>query len=48
MTKVTDPVCGMVIDDRAAAARGQYGGVTVYFCSAGCQVRYEASRRPPG
>ena len=41
MTKVTDPVCRMVIEDHHAAAKGEYGGVLVYFCSAACQMSYE-------
>ena len=46
MTGVKDPVCGMVIEPARAAAHGSYGGVTVYFCSAGCQKTYEKSHPP--
>jgi len=31
-----DPVCGMTIDVRDAAATVEYDGVTYYFCSRGC------------
>lgn len=39
--KVTDPVCGMVIESASAAAHGTYAGETVYFCSAGCKTKYD-------
>jgi P-type Cu+ transporter len=42
-TKVTDPVCGMVIDPAKAAGTSTYQGKTVHFCSAGCKQRFEAS-----
>jgi len=48
MTRVTDPVCHMVIEDSKAAARGTYGGVTVYFCSAACQKSYERTHPRSG
>jgi YHS domain-containing protein len=44
--KVTDPVCGMVIESSTAAGHGTYAEGTVYFCSAGCQTRWE-SKHPP-
>jgi YHS domain-containing protein len=31
--KVTDPVCGMVIDPATAAGKSVYEGKTYYFCS---------------
>lgn len=43
--RVTDPVCGMVIESTEAAARAEHGGATVYFCSVGCQKSFE--RGPP-
>jgi len=48
MAKARDPVCGMTVDTDRAAARGTYGGTPVYFCSLGCQRRYETSHRPDG
>jgi YHS domain-containing protein len=41
--KVKDPVCGMVIEHSTAAAHGTYSGETVYFCSVGCQKKYDQS-----
>jgi YHS domain-containing protein len=43
MARVTDPVCGMVIDSDSAAARSKdAAGRTVYFCSVDCQREFEA------
>ena len=39
MTK--DPVCGMSVDERKAAATSVYQGKTYYFCSAGCKTTFE-------
>ncbi len=39
--KVRDPVCGMTIEAEKAAAKGTYGGQTVYFCAVACQRKYE-------
>jgi len=39
--KVTDPVCGMKIEESTAAARGTYEGVSVSFCSEACRRAYE-------
>ena len=36
-----DPVCGMNVDEKKAAATGVYGGKTYDFCSAGCKVTFE-------
>lgn len=41
MALVKDPVCGMMIDPKTAAAHGNYGEKTVYFCSVACQKRFE-------
>lgn len=46
MAKAKDPVCGMVVDTEKAAAKGVYGGQTVYFCSDSCRKEYEATHRP--
>ena len=40
-TKVTDPVCGMVIDPAKAAGKSQHGADTIYFCSAGCKTKFD-------
>jgi Cu+-exporting ATPase len=41
-TLVTDPVCGMNIDPKAAAATREHDGNTFYFCSAGCAAAFDA------
>jgi len=38
-----DPVCGMEVDERSAAATAQYQGKTYYFCAAGCKTEFEKS-----
>ena len=38
-----DPVCGMTVDETAAAASAQHEGITYYFCSAHCLRKFEAS-----
>ena len=37
-----DPVCGMTVDPATAAHRSGYHGRQHYFCSAGCQTKFEA------
>lgn len=39
MTK--DPVCGMNVDEKTAAAREDYQGVTYHFCSAACKTAFQ-------
>ena len=39
---VTDPVCGMSIDPKTAAATREHDGTTFYFCSAGCAEKFDA------
>ncbi len=41
-TLVTDPVCGMNIDPKTAAATREHDGTTFYFCSAGCAEKFDA------
>ena len=41
--KVKDPVCGMVIDPAKAAAKTEYKGQTIHFCSLGCEKKFLAS-----
>lgn len=40
--KVKDPVCGMLIDPKTAAATRVHEGTTYYFCSPGCAKAFEA------
>jgi YHS domain-containing protein len=42
MTMVKDPVCGMEIDPKDAAATSDYEGTTYYFCAIGCKERFDA------
>ena len=41
-TLVTDPVCGMNIDPKTAAATREHDGATFYFCSTGCADTFDA------
>ena len=41
-TLVTDPVCGMRIDPKTAAATREHDGTTFYFCSTGCANTFDA------
>jgi YHS domain-containing protein len=36
-----DPVCGMDVDERTAAATAVYQGTTYYFCAPGCKKAFE-------
>lgn len=38
---VKDPVCGMAVDPRSAAAAAVRGGSTHYFCSSSCRDKFE-------
>lgn len=36
-----DPVCGMQVDEKKAAAKSQYQGQTYYFCASGCKAAFD-------
>lgn len=36
-----DPVCGMEVDPKSAAATYEYKGETYYFCAPGCKAAFE-------
>jgi len=36
-----DPVCGMEVDEKQAAATAEYQGKTYYFCAPGCKKAFE-------
>lgn len=36
-----DPVCGMSVDEKKAAASSVYKGTTYYFCAPGCKTTFE-------
>lgn len=38
-----DPVCGMNVDEKKAAATSVYNGKTYYFCSPVCKKKFDAS-----
>ena len=41
-TTVTDPICGMNIDPAKAVGSSRYNGQTYYFCSRGCETKFDA------
>jgi Cu+-exporting ATPase len=40
--RAQDPVCGMMVDPARAAARVEHAGQTYFFCSAGCEAKFQA------
>ena len=40
--RVRDPVCGMAVDRHTTPHRHQHAGRHYYFCSAGCQAKFQA------
>ena len=36
-----DPVCGMQVDEKKAAATSEYKGTNYYFCAAGCKKAFD-------
>lgn len=36
-----DPVCGMEVDEKTAAATSKYQGKTYYFCAPGCKTAFD-------
>ena len=40
---VTDPVCGMTIDPSQAVGSSTHEGETYYFCSRGCEAKFDAA-----
>jgi len=36
-----DPVCGMMVDEKQAAATAIYQGTTYYFCAQMCKRAFE-------
>lgn len=41
-TMAKDPVCGMEVDVKKAAASSEYKGKTYYFCALGCKKAFDA------
>ncbi len=38
----TDPVCGMTVEPASAAGKSEHSGESYYFCSSGCQQKFDA------
>ena len=38
---MTDPVCGMDVNEKSAAAKSEYKGQTYYFCSMQCKQQFD-------
>ncbi len=38
---MTDPVCGMTVDVKAAGGQSEYKGTTFSFCSASCKAKFD-------
>ena len=38
---IKDPVCGMEVDEKKAAATLVYGDQTIYFCTEVCKRAFE-------
>jgi len=36
-----DPVCGMMVDEKRAAATAVHQGTTYYFCAQACKRAFE-------
>jgi len=41
MPMAKDPVCGMEVDEKTAAAKSEHMGKTYYFCSPGCKKAFD-------
>ena len=40
-TIANDPVCGMAVDKKKAAATSEYKGTTYYFCAVRCKEAFD-------
>ena len=38
-----DPVCGMDVDPKKAAAQSNYKSQTIYFCAVRCKQAFDAN-----
>ncbi len=39
-----DPVCGMEVDEKKAAATSVYKGMTYYFCAVACKNPFQKNQ----
>src|SRR3954452_1251241 len=44
-SQARDPVCGMSVDPRSAAAHWEFEGQTYHFCHPGCLHKFQANPR---
>ena len=42
-SSAVDPVCGMTVDPKRAAASSDHEGTTYWFCSKSCKQRFDAN-----
>jgi YHS domain-containing protein len=42
-SQMTDPVCGMKVDEKKAGATSSYQGQTYHFCSQECKQKFDKS-----
>jgi YHS domain-containing protein len=38
-----DPICGMMVDEKSAKFKSDFGGKTYYFCSPGCYSTFNSN-----
>ena len=38
-----DPVCGMEVNEKKAAAKSEYAGKPYYFCAPACKKAFDAN-----
>ena len=43
VSTMVDPVCGMAVTPETAAGMSRVGDKAFYFCSAGCNAKFDAS-----
>ena len=43
MDMVRDPVCGMMIEEAAAAPTSRHNGRTIYFCAVSCKEKFDVN-----
>jgi YHS domain-containing protein len=36
-----DPVCGMMVDEKTAKLKSEFGGKTFFFCNASCKTTFD-------
>jgi YHS domain-containing protein len=36
-----DPICGMMVNEKTAKFKSDFGGQTFYFCNASCKTTFD-------